>query len=370
MAVKRVNKRPSMFEVAKLAGVSHQTVSRVINDSPDVSAATRAKVEAAIRELDYHPSNSARALASRRSRTIGLIAGGLRFFGPISAIASIEDMARSHGLFMSVSMVHDASCTQEEFAQLCDAFSEQNVDAFIFLTPTDAMFAAACQVKVNKPRVVVTATHGSMSMREGLARMRRLDRAKVAAVGIDQWGAVEGLSALIAEYGHREALYFAGPMEWRDARTRADAWKASCARLHMHSNSVRCSSWDSGEAYARMNHVLEEYGRRGVALPSVVVCANDGLAVGVARALHEHGVRVGQDVGLVGFDDMPAMDNLFVPLTTVRPDFAQLGVAAMRQVLHLLGEAPEPVFVGSRHGVGLIPADVVKRASLGRVTIR
>ena len=96
-----------MFEVAKLAGVSHQTVSRVINDSPDVSDATRTKVQDAIKALDYRPSNSARALASHRSRTIGLIAGGMKFYGPISAISAIEMMARKHGLFMSVMMVHD-----------------------------------------------------------------------------------------------------------------------------------------------------------------------------------------------------------------------------------------------------------------------
>lgn len=107
---RKPSKRPSMFEVAKLAGVSHQTVSRVINDSPDVSDATRARVQAAIDQLGYRPSNSARALASRRSRTIGLIAGGLKFFGPISSISSIESMAREHGLFMSVMMVHEALC--------------------------------------------------------------------------------------------------------------------------------------------------------------------------------------------------------------------------------------------------------------------
>ena len=89
-------KRPSMFEVAKFAGVSHQTVSLVINHSPDVSDATREKVQKAIDELGYRPSNSARALASHRSRTIGLIAGGQRFYGPISAISSIESMARQH----------------------------------------------------------------------------------------------------------------------------------------------------------------------------------------------------------------------------------------------------------------------------------
>lgn len=96
-----------------------------------------------------------------------------------------------------------------------------------------------------------------------------------------------------------------------------------------------------------------------------MVTANDNQAVGVARALYEHGVRIPRDVSLVGFDDMPAMDNMIPPLTTIRPDFEALGVAAMRQVLHLLGEGDEVALPASAHGVGLLPAEVVKRSSLG-----
>ncbi|OZG60950.1 LacI family transcriptional regulator [Bifidobacterium lemurum] len=364
-ASRTTGKRPSMFEVAKLAGVSHQTVSRVINDSPDVSDATRARVQEAIKQLGYRPSNSARALASRRSRTIGLIAGGLKFFGPISAITSIESMARDHGLFMSVMMVHEALCTQADFNNLTDTFNEQNVDAFIFLTPTDVMFAAACRVKVSQPRVIVTSTHGQMTVREGLGLIAAPDRRRTALVGIDQWGAMADVVRLLVEYGHKSAVYFAGPNEWRDAHTRLDAWRKLSAASSIDMRVVRCHTWDSSEAYAQMNHMIDEYGRDGVALPTVVVTANDSQAVGVARALHEHGLRIPQDVSLVGFDDMAAMDNMYPPLTTVRSDFEGLGVAAMREVLRLLGEGADSGFLTSQHGVGLIPAEVVNRRSLG-----
>ena len=222
------NKRPSMFEVAKMAGVSHQTVSRVINHSPDVSDATREKVQRAIDELGYRPSNSARALASHRSRTIGLIAGGQRFYGPISAISSIESMARQHGLFMTVSMVHEALCTQAEFDDLCRTFDEMNVDAFIFLTPTDVMFSAACRTQVMQPRVIVTSTHGSIGVQDGLRLMSSTDRRRVSVVGVDQWSAMADVMRLVVEYGHRSVLYFAGPKDWRDAATRLHG--TSCAR--------------------------------------------------------------------------------------------------------------------------------------------
>ena len=320
---RKPSKRPSMFEVAKLAGVSHQTVSRVINDSPDVSDATRARVQAAIDQLGYRPSNSARALASRRSRTIGLIAGGLKFFGPISSISSIESMAREHGLFMSVMMVHEALCAQADFDNLCDTFNEQNVDAFIFLTPTDVMFAAACRARVTQPRVIVTATHGQMTVREGLG--------------------------LIST----------------DAHTRLDAWRKLAASRSIDSQIVRCHTWDASEAYAHMNHLIDEYGRRGAALPTAVVAANDNQAVGIMRALHEHGLRIPQDISVVGFDDMSGVDNMYPPLTTVHPDFEGLGVAAMRETLRLLGEGGEPTFLTTQHGMGLIPAEVRARRSLG-----
>lgn len=170
---------------------------------------------------------------------------------------------------------------------------------------------------------------------------------------------------LVAEYGHRRALYFAGPQEWRDAGTRLAAWRQLCAEHAVECVVEQCESWESAEAYTRMNHVLEDFGSRGAALPSLVVTANDSQAVGVMRALHEHRLRIPQDVSLVGFDDMPAMDNMLPPLTTVRPDFEQLGVAAMKQVLHLLGEGPEPAFAAASHGVGLVPAKVMLRNSLG-----
>ncbi|BDR53470.1 LacI family transcriptional regulator [Bombiscardovia nodaiensis] len=359
-------KRPSMFEVANLAGVSHQTVSRVINHSPDVSDATRAKVLAAIDKLDYRPSNSARALASQRSRTIGLIAGGVNYFGPVSSITSIESIARQHGLFMSVMMVDETNCTQSDFEALCENFLQQSVDAFIFLTPTDAMFEAACKAQVSQPRVVVTSTHGALRADEALSSASETSR--LAFTGIDQWGAVQEVARLLAMRGHRTALYMAGPSQWRDATTRLDSWRQAARSYRIRTAVVHSRTWQSREAYALMNHLIDERGMTGTALPSAVVTANDNQAVGAARALHEHGLRIPQDISLVGFDDIPTVDNMYPPLTTVRPRFADLGAATMRQVLALLDQGQPARFAVSRHGVGLIEADIVMRSSLGHAS--
>ena len=91
-----------------------------------------------------------------------------------------------------------------------------------------------------------------------------------------------------------------------DAATRLLAWNKLCAANAVNSVTVQCETWESSEAYGKMNHILDNIGRTGGNLPTCMVCANDSQAVGVARALHEHGVRVPQDVSLVGFDDGPS----------------------------------------------------------------
>lgn len=357
-------RRPSIFDVAQLAGVSHQTVSRVINDSPNVADATRAKVNAAIAELGYRPSNSARALASHRSRTIGLIAGGQRFYGAVRAMSAIETVARAHDMFISVALVHEAACTQKEFDELCGGFEQQDVDAFLMFTPTDGMFEAACRARVRSPRVIVTSTHGAVSIQEGLRMPGVRERRRISIAGIDQWGGMASVMELIVNYGHRNVLFFAGDTDWRDAATRLAAWNKLCVARAVNSITVQCGAWESASAYRRMNHILDNIGSNGGRLPTCVVCSNDVMAIGVMRALYEHGLRVPHDVSVTGFDDMPGVDNLYPPLTTVRFDFDDLGTMAMKEILYLLGERDEPGYAISRHGVGLAPADLIVRQSV------
>lgn len=363
----RRGRRPSIVDVAAVAGVSRQTVSRVINGSPDVAAATRARVRSAIAALGYRPNNTARALASQRTRTIAVVAGGLWRPRAVDMFAAVSATARAHGLFTTVSMLDADLCTDADMVGLCDDFTQQGVDALVVLAPTDVMVRAACRLDISLPRVIVTSTHGQVSLRGMMSSMREESRRRSAVVGSDDWGAVAAVVRLVIGYGHRSALYFAGPRGWRGATTRLLAWKTLTAEASLPNVVVPGNSWDAGEAYARMNHALERIGASGGAIPTVIVASSDGQAMGVARALHEHGLRIPQDVSLVGFGDYPAMSAMMPPLSTLRPDFAQIGSAALREAVWLLGEGPEVGYATSVHGAGLIPALMVRRASLGRV---
>lgn len=359
---------PSIFDVAEQAGVSHQTVSRVINHSSQVSHATRFKVQAVIDRLGYHPSNSARSLASHRSRTIGIIASGMTDSGFVSFITAIESVVREYDMFISVVMIDENSYNQIDIVHVCESLLHQNVDAFIFMAPTDTVFDAACRAHISKPRVIVGSTHGAIKATDVI--IAGSDGAKTAFTGIDQWGAVQEVARLLVSRGHRTALYVAGPSQWRDARTRLDSWQVAARRNRIRTAVVRSSTWEARESYGLMNHLIDDRGMNGRALPSVVVTANDSQAIGVARALHEHGLRIPQDISLVGFDDIPTADNMFPPLTTVRPRYADLGILTVRRVLSFLGEAKPVEFSINQHGVGLVGADVVVRSSLGHAVRR
>ncbi|WP_314688475.1 LacI family DNA-binding transcriptional regulator [uncultured Bifidobacterium sp.] len=360
-------RRPSMLDVARMAGVSHQTVSRVINGSPDVAPETRARVRKAIDTLGYQPNNTARALASHRTRTIAVVAGGLWRPRSVDMLAAASATARAHALFTTVSLVDADLCTDADMVGLCDDFSQQGVDALVVLAPTDVMVRAVCRLDTPLPRVIVTSTHGQASLRDMMSSMREESRRRSAVVGGDDWGAMAQVVRLVIGYGHRSALYFAGPRGWRGSTTRLLAWRTLTAEVSLPNVVVPGNSWDAGEAYARMNHALERIGSSGGAVPTVVVTSSDGQAMGAARALHEHGLRIPQDVSLVGFGDYPAMAAMMPPLSTLRPDFAQIGSAALREAVWLLGGGPEVGYAASVHGAGLIPATMVRRASLGRV---
>ncbi len=323
--------RASITQVARLAGVSYQTVSRVINRSPNVSAPTRAKVERAIAELDYHPLNFARALVTRRSRMIGFVAGGVSYYGPISTIGALEARARDHGLAVSVAVFDERQRGRAQFESIISSFSGQGVDAFVYLTPTTELLRAALSVRTSRPSVFLT----SASQQARLAA-RTADPARRRFVGIDQRAGEEQILGLLARLGRDNLLLLAGPQEWADASVRLEAIEEDAVSRGLHYQVVTTGSW---KADAAQRAVEEVYSGRCLAdCPDAVVAANDVQALGALRALARLGIRVPEEVSVTGFDDMPGADAVIPSLTTVRPDFQALGSLAMTQVLGMLSD--------------------------------
>jgi DNA-binding LacI/PurR family transcriptional regulator len=298
-----------MADVARLAGVSEMTVSRVLNGNPNVRPQTRERVLAAMREFDYRPNPAARALVTGRSSTVGVVSLGSTLFGPASTLFGLEQAARSAGYFVSVASVRDLS--RESIVAAVERLHRQGVEGVLVIAPHVAAQAVLRTVSRAVPVVAVEAgTAGGLPV-----------------VAVDQ--AVGSRLAVehLLRLRHRTVWHLAGPRDWLEAQARERTW-----RWVLHAAGAPVPPVLRGDWSARSGY---ELGRELAADPAVtaVFAANDHMALGLLRALGEAGRRVPGQVSVVGFDDVPEAAYLTPPLTTVRQDFDEVGKRGMALLL-------------------------------------
>jgi DNA-binding LacI/PurR family transcriptional regulator len=303
----------NIFDVARLAGVSHQTVSRVINDLPNVRPATRARVEQAIAQLQYSPSPAARALVTRRTRTIGLVTPGISDFGPTSIAMNFNFAARAARY--NVQSVGAPSDDLKGIRSVVDSLLRQRVEAIVLIVDDVSVLDLVRSLDLRIPVVAAAST----------ARRSPL------IVSIDQYRGARSAVRHLAELGHTRILHLAGPKSAVDAIERARGWRDEMAAHRLDITEPEFGDWSPGSGY-RIGQQLDV--EPGVA----VFVGNDHMAMGLLSALRERGLRVPEDVGVIGFDDVPEAAYLVPPLTTVRQDFDTLGEIIMQKVLIAIEE--------------------------------
>ncbi len=309
----------TIFDVARLAGVSHQTVSRVLNNLPNVRAATRERVEQAIRQLNYVPSQAARALVTRRSRTIGLVATGLPDFGPSSIVLSFNRSARAEGYAVIAS--HPADIEGPTLRSAAEMLIRQSVEAIVLLAAERGVLDAFDGWELGVPLIAIAS--------EG--------RGRSARVSLDQYGGARRAVAHLQELGHRDIVHLAGPAGTMDAEERLRGWRDALADAGTPVSEPLRGDWSSESGYRLGQELLS---RR---TPEAVFAGNDQMALGFLHAVQEAGLTVPEDVSVVGFDDVPESAHFTPPLTTVRQDFTALGREAMSAVLAQLKDDDSPV---------------------------
>ena len=324
-----------MRDVARLAGVSHQTVSRVLNGHPNVRPETRSRVMDAMRALNYRRNLAARTLVTRRSGTLGLIAFETTLFGPASTLYGIEQAAHAAGYFVSVASVR--SLDRESVLEAVERLCSQSVEGIVAIAPKSTVVSALAQVPPGLPAVGVGGADG-----DAVATVR-IDNAAGAAM------ATRHLLAL----GHATVHHIPGPADWPEARDRVDGWRDALSAAGAPVPMVRADDWSARSGY-RQGRALAEN-----PAVSAIFCGNDQIALGALRALHEAGRRVPEQVSVVGFDDVPESPFFLPPLTTVRQDFVELG----RRSLDLLLEQITTGVSAGRQV--LLTPQLVTRASSG-----
>lgn len=324
-----------MSDVAAVAGVSHQTVSRVLNDHPSVRPETRERVLRAIAELGYRRNSAARALVTRRTGVIGVVAPASTLFGPTSTLVGLQESARLVGAVVSVAMLRtfDADSMHEAVEQ----FLTQGVEGLAVIAPTTEVMGVLEQAPTSLPVVIVSS--GDLGT----------EAEHLHQVSVDQRGGGRLATSHLLAQGYGEVAHVAGPQDWFDAQERLAGWRDACRSVGIEPPAPIEAGWSAAEGAAVGRRLVKE------GLPRAVFAANDQLAFGLLHAFWEAGVRVPDDVAVAGFDDEASAAYAIPALTTIRQDLAALGARAVRV---LVGAS-----AGSPPTVGIIPAHLVVRAS-------
>lgn len=329
--------RPAvMADVAKLAGVSHQTVSRVLNGSDRVRGDTRERVLAAMAELSYRPNPVARALATGRSKTLGVITSDTALYGPASTLLAIERAAHGAGFFVSI--VSLQALDGPSLRSAVDSLLSQNVEGIFVIAPQREVARAVVQLPGAVPIVAVEAGPDD----------------GVPVVAFDQRAGAAAATQHLLDLGHETVWHIGGPQDWLEAAQRLEGWRDTLLAAGARAPKPLFGDWSASSGYELG---AELAGRADV---TAVFVANDPMALGLLRRLHEHGRDVPGSISVVGFDDVPEAAFYTPPLTTVRQDFMALGRSSFELVL-------AEIESGAREATGVtITPVLVERGSTAR----
>ena len=326
---------PVMSDVGRLAGVSHQTVSRVINGSPHVRPETRKKVLAAMEELGYRPNPVARALVTGRSKTLGVVSFDTTLYGPASTLFGIERAAHEAGYFIIVASLK--ALNRSSVTDAVERLRRQGVDGILVIAPHEEATDALLHTHADVPLVAVEA-----GPEDG-----------VAVVAVDQVGGAVSATQHLLDLGHETVWHVAGPPNFIESRQREQGWRTTLENASAGVPEPLVGDWSPRAGYELGRRLSRD---RAV---SAVFVANDQMALGLLRSAHEAGRAVPGELSVVGFDDIPEAPYFLPPLTTIRQDFNEMGKRSLRALLQMI-ETGEPPSSGT-----LVPPELVIRSSTG-----
>ena len=326
---------PVMSDVGRLAGVSHQTVSRVINGSPHVRPETRKRVLAAMEELGYRPNPVARALVTGRSKTLGVVSFDTTLYGPASTLFGIERAAHEAGYFIIVASLK--ALNRSSVTDAVERLRRQGVDGILVIAPHEEAGDALLHTRAEVPLVAVEAGPDD----------------GVAVVAVDQITGAIAATRHLLELGHETVWHISGPQNFVESRQRLEGWRSALEAAGARVPEPLTGDWSPRAGY--------ELGRRLSSDPAVtaVFVANDQMALGLLRAMHEAGRDIPGEISVVGFDDIPEAEYFQPPLSTVRQDFIEMGRRSLRLLLSAI-ETGHPAPSGS-----LVPPELIVRGSTG-----
>lgn len=320
MIAERGKRPPAMADVAKLAGVSHQTVSRVLNNPEAVRPETRERVQAAMLELGYSRNLAARALVTRHTMMLGVVWTGVGFLGPSSTVGGIEVAARAAGYSTLVGALDKFD--EDEVAALFQTYRDRGVEGIVVVAPTLGMAEIARTHSRGIPTLLIADAGPEVGF-------------PTAAVDQEVGGRLA--TSHLIERGCKRILHISGPLDWFDAAARARGWRLALEDAGLEVPDIIQGDWSPSDGYDLGKQIIESGN-----LPDGIFVGNDAMAVGLLAVLREAGIDVPGEISVVGFDDLAGSGYFHPPLTTIAQPFVELGRRAVDVLVQVIqGDAPQ-----------------------------
>jgi LacI family transcriptional regulator len=318
MQIMQSNKRATIKQVAKVAGVSTQTVSRVINNRPDVAQETRERILQVISELDYQPSALARSLIQQRSFTLGVVTAGLKFIGPSRTLNGITSKAEELGY--SLLLEELPRFDTENIKPLLQNLLARHVDGIVWAVPEvgdNRRWIDEFLHDIPVPVVFLT-----MQPRRG-----------ISTVAIDNYGGgILAMQHLLGQ-GRTKIGHISGPLEWWEARQRKQAWEDALKKAGIETTADQWveGNWSSASAEAAFERLMRSY--PGM---DAVFVGNDQMALSVLQIAHNRKIDVPGDLAIAGFDNITESAFFWPALTTINHNHYELGCRAIQELVGLI----------------------------------
>lgn len=300
---------PNIRDVARLAGVSYQTVSRVLNEHPSIRESTKQRVLDVIREIGYRPNQAARALVTSRTRTIGVLTSQTVHYGPATSVTAIEHAAREAGYRITVTSVLSSEYLSIKAA--LDQLQSQAVEAIVVIAPQVRVLEAIRELEITVPYVT----------------LQNADLGGEHSMSVDQVAGGRMATQHLIDLGHTEIMHISGPQDWIEAEARMQGYLQAINNSDLRTRAPILGDWSAHFGYYAGLELLRF--RDFTAL----FASNDQMALGFIHACWDSGLTVPGDMSVVGFDDIPEASHYYPPLTTVRQNFSEIGRRAVSLLL-------------------------------------
>jgi len=300
---------PNIRDVARLAGVSYQTVSRVLNESPSIKDSTKQRVLDVIEQIGYRPNQAARALVTSRSRTIGVLSQQTAHYGPTTSIQEIERAAKEAGYRLSITNISSSDYVAIKTG--LDYLLSQSVEALVVIAPQLRVFDVLKELSITVPFVTLQTT----------------DLGGTHSMSIDQVAGARLATRHLIELGHTEIMHISGPQDWIEAEARHQGYVEEMTAAELPTRAPIIGDWSAHFGYYAGLELLRYRDF------TAVFASNDQMALGFMHACRDLDIDIPGDISVVGFDDIPEAAHFFPPLTTVRQSFTEIGRRAISLLL-------------------------------------